>query len=255
MLASFAETWREMSLYRRILLAVLIFMIVGVGTATRIEYRGTLLYLEEEEDVRRYTGRVDGKRAEFTVTSNRMVEYCWGDYTYGPYEVVEDPSAAYEPYVTTGLEIRQADQVLFRGGIRGETWPMLYDEAGEPYGMLDITYTTSNGITYGAGGKELTERDIQEPGLTTVAKLALGRLELTTRGSFALYLLVTLLAVFNIFQICCPGIMFRWSIMWHVKDPDAAEPSEWYILMEALEWALLTGVALWLYWLALTIIN
>ncbi len=76
----------------------------------------------------------------------------------------------------------------------------------------------------------------------------------TSFGILEALLLVTLLAAFNIFQICCPGLMFRWSIMWHVQDPYAAEPSDWYILMERIEWVVLTGVVAVLYWAALTVI-
>ena len=253
--------WREMSWYRRILLIVLAVMIAGFGIATLaaggregMEYQNTLLRFTQEGEVRRYTGRVDGKGAEFTVRPGGRVEYRWGEEVYGPYQVAEDPSAAPEPYMT-GLEIRQGDRVLFRGGLSSGMWPILYCEDGEPTEILNITYSTSGGKVYDSNGRELTLRDLHEPGLTTVARLALQEPELTHRGSFALYLLVTLLAAFNIFQICCPGLMFRWSIMWHVRDPAAAEPSEWYIFMERAEWVILTGVAAVLYWLALTTIN
>lgn len=256
------EKWRELSLFQRVLLVILAAMILGFGVATPImsirkgiEYRDTLLYFTQEGEVRRYAGRVDGKRTEFTVTPGGTVEYRWGEELYGPYRVVEDPSAAPETGMT-GLEILQGDQTLFRGGMRGGgEWSILYGEDGEPFDFLNITYGTSDGKVYDSNGKELTPRDLHEPGLGTVAKLALREPELTHRGSFGLYLLVTLLAVFNMFQICFPGLMFRWSIMWHVRDPYAAEPSDFYIAMEKIEWVVLTVVAAVLYWMAMTVIN
>lgn len=254
------EKWREMSLFRRSLLAVLAVMIAGFGIATPImsarkgiEYRDTLLYFTQEGDVRRYAGRVDGGRAEFTVTPEGTVEYRWGEEVYGPYQVAEDPAAAPRPS-TTGLEIRKGEQVLFRGGLSGGEWPVLYGEDGEPFELLNISYTTSSGKVY-RDGRELTQRDLHEPGLTTVARLALLEPELTCRGSFSLYLLVTLLAVFNMFQICCPGLMFRIGLWGYVRDPSEAEPSDFYIFMEQIEWVVLTGVAAVLYWLAMTVIN
>ena len=119
--------------------------------------------------------------------------------------------------------------------------------------MVDFT-VSAGGKTYDSNGKELTARDLHAPDLSTVARLAMDEPELTHRGHFGLYLLVTLLAAFNIFQICYPELMFRWSIMWHVQDPYAAEPSDWYILMERIEWVVLTGVVAVLYWAALTVI-
>ena len=255
------KKWEEMSLLRRILVVILAVMIVGFGAATLIaggqkgiEYRDTLLRLTQEGEVRRYAGRVDWKRTEFTVCPGRTVEYRWGDEVYGPYQMVEDPAAA-PKYYMTGLEIYQDGERIFRGGYNpGESWFVLYGEDGEPYGMLTVTFGGSGGKTYDIYGQELTARDLHEPGLSIVARLAMDEPELTHRGHFGLYLLVTLLAAFNIFQICCPGLMFRWSIRWHVRDPYAAEPSDWYILMERIEWVVLTGVVAVLYWAALTVI-
>ena len=254
------EKWEEMSLLRRILVVILAVMIVGFGAATLIaggqkgiEYRDTLLRLTQEGEVRRYAGRLDWKRTEFTVCPGRTVEYRWGDEAYGPYQIVEDPAAAPEYYMT-GLEIYQDGKRVFRGGYKPSgSWLVLYSEDGEPFGMVDFT-VSAGGKTYDSNGKELTARDLHAPDLSTVARLAMDEPELTHRGHFGLYLLVTLLAAFNIFQICCPGLMFRWSIRWHVRDPYAAEPSDWYILMERIEWVVLTGVVAVLYWAALTVI-
>ena len=108
----------------------------------------------------------------------------------------------------------------------------------------------------------LSKRESRWPGLVLPLLVFLQSLllplNLRDTGSVSqnvLTVLVTLLAAFNIFQICCPGLMFRWSIMWHVQDPCAAEPSDWYILMERIEWVVLTGVVAVLYWAALTVID
>lgn len=254
------EKWQEMSWFRRVLLVILSVMVVGFGIAapvmrTRkgIEYADTLLYAAEEGNTRRYSGRIDGKQAEFAITTGGTVAYRWGEETYGPYQVIEDPDAAPENFMT-GIEIRSGEQVLFRGGLFGGDWPVLHGEDGESFGPLDITYS-SGGKTFDADGRELTPRDLHEPDLATVATLGLGRSDLTCRGSFGLYLLVTLLAAFNIFQICFPGLMFRLSLLGHVRDPDSAEPSDFYITMERIEWVVLTGVAAVLYWIAMTVIN
>lgn len=256
-----------MSRFRQVLVAVQIVMIVGFGIATSIvsaqkgiAYREALLHFQEEGNVCRYRGLLDGKQAEFTVTDGRTVNYRWGDEVYGPYQIVDDPTASpkgenFAGRTLPGIEIRCKDEVIFRGGYTSSEVFLLIREDGEWAGdMLSISYGTSGGVVYDANGNELTQRDLHEPGVTTIFRVAM-QPELTHRGNFGLYLLVTLLAVFNIFQICCPGFMFRWSIMWHVKDPDTAEPSDFYIAMERLEWIFLTGLAVWLYWMALMEMN
>lgn len=68
------KKWREMSWFRRVLVALLAGMILGGGIATTvvtgregIKYQDTLLLLTREGEACRYTGRLDGERAEFTV--------------------------------------------------------------------------------------------------------------------------------------------------------------------------------------------
>ena len=182
------------------------------------------------------------------------MEYRWGDELYGPYQVVEDPTAAPERWMA-GLEIHQGGQTLFRGGLSGGSWPVLYDEEGGLFEFMTVSYGTSGGKVYDSTGRELTQRDLHAPGLNTVAALALQEPELAHRGNFSLYLLATLLAGFNMFLICFPGLMFRRSARWYIRDPEAAEPSDFYIIMERAEWVVFTGIAAALYCLALTAID
>lgn len=254
------EKWRKLSLFQRVLLAILAAMILGFGIANSIAvsreglaYRDTLLYLTREGEVRRYAGRVDGRRAEFAVTPDGTVEYRWGEEVYGPYQVAEDSSAAPKPG-TTGLEIRQGGEVLFRGGFTGGDWPMLYGEGGDPFNILEITCGTSSGTIY-KDGKALTPRDLHEPGLTTVANLVLGEPELTHRGDFGLYLLVTLLPVMDILGICFWKKLFYHNMSLTVRDPDSAEPSDYYLSVQRVGWIVLAVGSAVCYWMALTSIN
>lgn len=253
------EKWTELSLFQRVLLAILAAMVLGFGIATSIavnregiEYRDTLLYLTREGEIRRYAGRVDGRRTEFAVRPGGTVEYRWGEEVYGPYQVAEDPAAAKDSM--TGLEIRQGGQTLFRGGLSGGEWPVLYGEDGEPLEFLEITYSTSSGIVY-RDGKELTPRDLHEPGLTTVARLALREPELTRRGNFGLYLLTTLLPVLDILGICFWKTLFYYRMSLTVQNPATAEPSDYYMLSQRVGWIILAVVSAICYWIALTTIN
>lgn len=115
--------WSEMSLYRRVLLIVMAIEILAFFFATLVminrpglEYQDAMLYPGTEGDIQIYQGTVDGETARFAVSPEWEVSYQWGDYTYGPYQITEDPAAVPDGYEgSQGIEIRLGDEVLFRG--------------------------------------------------------------------------------------------------------------------------------------------
>ena len=252
--------WSEMSLYRRVLLLVmaaeiLVFFIANVLAFLRpgLEYQDTLLYPRTEGELQIYQGRVDGETARFTVTPGGEVSYQWGEYTYGPYQISEDPSAVPDGYEgSQGIEIRLGDEVLFRGCyLPSSTFPLIQED-GESLWEDSNIYMIS-GEKIWRNGQEITEREYREPSLSALARVALGT-ELTRQGNILLYLLITVLAVFNVLQICFPGLFFRRYIRWRVRDPELAEPSDFYIAMERVEWVVIAIVCLVLYGMCLTTI-
>ena len=252
--------WSEMSRYRRVLLLVmaaeiLVFFIANVLAFLRpgLEYQDTLLYPRTEGELQIYQGRVDGETARFTVTPGGEVSYQWGEYTYGPYQISEDPSAVPDGYEgSQGIEIRLGDEVLFRGCyLPSSTFPLIQED-GESLWEDSNIYMIS-GEQIWRNGQEITEREYREPSLSALARVALGT-ELTRQGNILLYLLITVLAVFNVLQICFPGLFFRRYIRWRVRDPELAEPSDFYIAMERMEWVVIAIVCLVLYGMCLTTI-
>lgn len=252
--------WSEMSRYRRVLLLVmaaeiLVFFIANVLAFLRpgLEYQDTLLYPRTEGELQIYQGRVDGETARFTITPGGEVSYQWGEYTYGPYQISEDPSAVPDGYEgSQGIEIRLGDEVLFRGCyLPSSTFPLIQED-GESLWEDSNIYMIS-GEKIWRNGQEITEREYREPSLSALARVALGT-ELTRQGNILLYLLITVLAVFNVLQICFPGLFFRRYIRWRVRDPELAEPSDFYIAMERMEWVVLAIVCLVLYGMCLTTI-
>ncbi len=252
----------RMSLYQTGLLAVLTAMILGFGIASvasgmrkGIVYGDSLLYVSEEDGVVRYTGRLDGEPAEFTVRSDGVVEYRWGEFRYGPYTVVEDSSAIPDGMSDSGpgFEIRREDEILFRGigyGTKKENL-VLVTENGEhlfPGGNMSISVGGDTKV-YTLDGRELDLEESHEPSLNLLLWLVRGP-ELSHRGSFGAYLLVTLLAAVNILAICCPEWMFRLGLLGHVKNPEAAEPADFYLSYTRFFWAALTVLIAVLYWLA-----
>ncbi len=260
--------WMELSLYRRILLAVMLAEIIGFLIATVVavnrpglEYGDALLYPSTEGTLRIYEGKVDKEPARFTVSPEGEISYQWGDFSYGPWQVRVDP-AAYPASLGThdgkyhvGLEIHCGSEGLFRGGYCPGNTISLWDENGEPI-FSGIAFSVTSGsqeIAVSADGRELSQRERYEPSFSALARIVLAP-ELAHRGSILLYLATTLLALFNVVQFCFPGLFFRLSLWGHVRNINDAEPSDFYIAMEKLEWGMLAVICLVLYSLPLNTI-
>lgn len=256
------EKWTELSRYQRVLLIVMAIEILAFFFATLVminrpglEYQGTLLYPSTEGDFQIYQGTVDGETARFAVSPEGKISYQWGDYTYGPYQIALDPSAIPAGWGgMTGLEITQGNEVLFRGGYEEESSITLWREDGEPLWESSSYAIARDGTILGENGRVITQQEFHEPDLYTLARVALEP-ELTHRGSMGVYLAVTLLALFNIIQICFPHLFFRLSLLGRVRNIDDAEPSDFYIAMEQIEWVVLALACLLFYYMAMTAIQ
>ena len=261
--------WNEMDLFRKGLLILLVaaiplFAVVTAVQCSRlgIEYGTVFLRRTENDGVIQYAGREDGQDSVFTVGPDGRVEYRWGEETYGPYTVREDPSAAPEPsawngdsgdrYVPdglTGVEIRQGDTVLFRGGWDPDpdrTWFSLYDESGNQLSGLSISAITSSGTVIGPDGEIITPREQHKPTAAALLRVVLAP-ELVHRGSWLIYAFVTLLAAAGMGYILFYRELFYWNLGFTVKNPENAEPSDWYVFSSLLGMTIITGAVLVLY--------
>ena len=116
-------------------------------------YNDTILVPSYENRATAYSGKIDGELAKFIVSEDKSVVLQYGDKAYGPYTMRKDPSAVpkteeSEGYMT-GIEIRNSDQVVFRGGASypGDRY-WLFDENGD-FNGFHITYTDSDGLEKG----------------------------------------------------------------------------------------------------------
>ena len=217
---------------------VLVFSIMYPVTLSRVgySYRDAILVPHEAEGTTVYSGKIQGEAASFTVTQDKTVTFQYGDFTYGPYTVKEDPQAAPESGdladSLSGVEIWRQDSRLFRGGARKldqHGW-LLYYENGEPYG-LEIKITT--------GGNSAAQ---MEPSLATILDLAMGP-ELTHKGHWLPWFLGILLCVVNAVSILYADELFRFWLSFRIESPELVEPTDLEITGRYFGWgAMLIGI-------------
>ena len=156
---------------------ILVFSVLYPVTTARVGflYQDTILTPAQEGDTTVYSGKLRGEAARFTVHADKSVEFQYGDKTYGPYTVTEDPDARPDSELSrylTGVEVRCGDTILFRGGVMengGET--LLYHEDGSIDLDLPITAITSSGVTLDGNGNEV---DPMELSVRTILELTEG---------------------------------------------------------------------------------
>lgn len=75
---------------------ILVFSVLYPVTTARVGflYQDTILTPAQEGDTTVYSGKLRGEAARFTVHADKSVEFQYGDKTYGPYTVTEDPGRA-----------------------------------------------------------------------------------------------------------------------------------------------------------------
>lgn len=217
---------------------VLVFSILYPVTLSRVgySYRDAILVPHEAEGTTVYSGKIQGEAASFTVTQDKTVTFQYGDFTYGPYTVKEDPQAAPESGdladSLSGVEIWRQGSRLFRGGARKldqHGW-LLYYENGEPYG-LEIKITT--------GGNSAAQ---MEPSLATILDLTMGP-ELTHKGHWLPWFLGILLCVVNAVSILYADELFRFWLSFRIESPELAEPTDLEITGRYFGWgAMLIGI-------------
>ncbi len=251
------ERIKNLNCYQRGILllmavAVMVFGVVYYVVTSRVGflYQDHILVQVQENGKTRYTGKIDGKEAVFTVTKDHCLFFRYGEKTYGPYTVTEDSSAVprNEPYADqmTGLVVRNGEEVLFRGGciptgFDGSDF-LLYTEEGWYPGMT-VTATMSDGTVVDSEGNVV---DPVEPGLWTVLQLLSGP-ELTSKGLWIAWFGGIFLSILNAVSILFADELYRWNLAFRVRDVNSVEPSDWELLSRDISWAGMTILILVVY--------
>ena len=277
------EPWEKkspfsaLSVYQRILLLLLLVMIAAfTGLAfwfqshpglvcVGMDGKKALLVRSQAGETVRYSGKLDGQSAEFSVTGD-TVNYRWGEETYSPYQVKRDPTARppYDPENPwpsgqIGVEVRREGTVVFRGGYTppgrmiNDYWARdLVWEDGTDYDdwTPGIYATTSTGEIIGLTGSA-ANRTVHQPQLYTVIQVAMGP-RLSQRGSWTDYIKTTALAVFTVLYVLLYKQLLQARMNWLVKDREQAQPSDVSVAAALVAMLLLTGAVLLCYLLPLT---
>ena len=106
------------------IVAVMVFSIIYPKTVSRVGFRycnKIFVPTESDDGSIIYSGKIDGTKARFVVSPDKVIEYHYGDTVYGPYTVINDPTAIPKDKSNSlsmiGKEIREGDEIMFRGGV------------------------------------------------------------------------------------------------------------------------------------------
>ena len=228
---------------------VLIFAVIYPVTISRVGYRynDAILVPTQENGKTIYTGKIQGKQAQFIVSEDKSIVFQYGDKIYGTYTMKEDPTAIPEDEELaeemTGVEIRNGDELLFRGGVwdAGDFY-WLYNEDGT-LDSLGFSVMTSNGIELDENGDVI---DKMEPSAATIYEL-LNEPELTHKGEVLAWFGAVFICLINMLTMLFVDELFRWNLAFQIRNVENAEPSDLEITGRYIGWTAMVIMALVLF--------
>lgn len=248
------ERIKDLNGYQRSLLVlmlamVLIFAVIYSGTISKVGYRynEAILVPDEENGDTVYSGRIRGQKARFTVSDHTVI-FQYGEKTYGPYTVTQDPTAIPEDCEMgggmTGIEVCEGTDILFRGGVVdiGDFY-MLYREDGTLDNMIGFSYMASDGVERDENGDPI---DRMRPSVSTLYELTQGP-QLTHKGEGIAWFGAFFICVLNAVSIVFAEELFRMNLAFRIRNVDDAEPSDWEITGRYVSWTAMTILALVLF--------
>ena len=255
------ERIRALNRYQKILLLVMAVMILVFGVLyglasgrTGIRFRDGFLVYSEEQGNAVYSGTIQGQEYRITVTGDKTVTFLCDDRVYGPYTLRKDASAVPADHnwadLMTGIEIREGNEILFRGGAlemdtTGNNW-MLVDEDGNS-NLVTVTFTMSDGTVVDGDGNVI---DPMKPSATAVWEL-MNEPEPEKRVQWIAWFAGLFLCAVNVVYMLFAEDLFRFGLSFRVRYPDDAEPSDWQITQWHIGWTAIAVMAMVLFVLGL----
>lgn len=173
-----------------------------------------------------YTGTTDGYVLSYKITQENVVFCNYGDHTYGPYTVRKDPTAVPKSNGRAndmvGVEIREGEEILFRGGVLViDENILLYEETTEASnGYMDLP-----GYSYG------------EPTAQMILYLLSGP-KLVKGGNIWCWIGGVIAAALTAFSVIFAEELFAFALSFRIRYAELAEPSDWEIVSRYAGWAL-----------------
>lgn len=251
------ERIRKLDWYQKGILLLLIAMILVFGViysvvSSRVGYlyNDVILQPSEVNGCTIYSGTIQGQDCAFIVTSDKTVTFQCGEKTYGPYTAKEDPTAIPEDDTfsahMTGIEVKDGEEIIFRGGIfemgGSDSYWMLVNEDGSNASIV-ITAVMSDGTEVDGDGNVI---DPMEPSVSEILHLMDGP-ELTKKGEWSAWFLGIFISVATAVSILFADELFRWNLAFQIRNVDRAEPSDWEIAGRYIGWTALSIMALVIY--------
>lgn len=241
--------WYQRGILLLLLALALVFAVIYRVRIARVGflYQDKIFVPSEENGVTVYSGKISGEPAQFTVSEDKAVSFHCGEKTYGPYTVTEDPTALPEVEIEregmTGVEIREGEKLVFRGGFwqSGEDY-WLHNEDGDME-LFKIFYTTGDGVRRDANGNAV---DPLEPALSDILRLVFDP-ELTHKGSWLAWFGAVFLSILNAVSILYADELFHWDLSFQIRNAETAEPSDWELMKRYLGWTVFTIMVLVIY--------
>ena len=242
---------RNLNRYQKTILILmtavaLVFAAVYFVTVQRAgyEYRDTIFVPGQENGSTVYSGKIRGQQARFTVSADKTVVFQCGDRIYGPYTAKEDPTAIPQDAETagalTGVELRQGEEVLFRGGVRrNRDYYLLFNEDGT-LDNISLSYVSGDGVERDENGNVV---DPMEPSVSDILELMDGP-ELTHKGVWFAWFGAALVCVLNALSILFADELFRWNLAFRIRNAEQAEPSDLEVAGRYISWTVLAVMAL-----------
>lgn len=248
------KDWTEgVPFYGKLLLAVLIVMAIVfavvypvVTSREGILYQDEILTPSQENGNTVYSAEVKGELWRITVTPDQTVTFRFGDKQYGPYTAKEDPTAIPKEdnmaRFMTGVEVREGDEIAFRGGIydTGSYWIMTNEDGTS---TMQVTVHRGDGTVVDANGKVI---DPMKPSVTTVLKLMQGP-KLTHKGHGGFWFLGLFLSVITGVSILFADELFRLKFIFTAQNAEDIEPSDLVLGLRPIAWTAMVAMTLAIY--------
>ena len=235
----------ELSTFDKIVLfllvsMLLIFTVLYFITTSQIglAYEGSILTPSYEEGRTVYTGKIQGNNAQFIVTNQRVITFVYGDKTYGPYTIVENPSLvpADKGYLT-GYEILDGNELIFRGSVHIRSgYYEYYDENGNLQSP-EITISTNNQSDIAPSVSDLL-RLISDP-------------QMTHKGNWVYWFAGLILSISLGLSVVFADALFHFRVSRWLNHAQDAEPSDLALTQRHMIWILMLLAILILFSLGL----